>query len=235
MAWRLQAKILYLKTKRLHDLNTTDTKSMKRTTCKQLLQMETISSAFKSKQAGLSDQIISCFYSCYQSLFIQWAKITYKRYPADMVEFVAGNSFTDGVLKLKESASRDELYKGNASVKTVLFHYCRNILLGYLTNERRLSEKNKKLATVFSNAAGNDTGETEQHVNERRHKCLMQALAKMTVADRQIIQWRHDEEKSNDEIAALLAIKAESATNRIYRCMKRLRKLIDEMERKGET
>ena len=60
----------------------------------------------------------------------------------------------------------------------------------------------------------------------------MQALAKMSAADRQIIQWRHIEEKSNDEIAGLLAIKVESATNRIYRCMQRLRELVEEMDKK---
>lgn len=59
----------------------------------------------------------------------------------------------------------------------------------------------------------------------------MKALAKMSVADRQIIQWRHIEEKSNDEIAALLAITVASATNRIYRCMERLRKLVEDDDR----
>src|ERR1700743_3451143 len=102
---------------------------MKRTKCQELLNIESISLAFKSSQSDLSDQIIACFYSCYLPLFLKWAKITYQRYPSDMIEFAANNSFTDGVLKLKESASLDKLYQSKASVKTILFHYCRNIML----------------------------------------------------------------------------------------------------------
>jgi len=134
------------------------------------------------------------------------------------------------VLKFKESAGWGELYKSNASVKTVLFHYCRNILLGYLTSEKRLAEKNKKL----HDAMAYNTGETESETKEKKHEHIMKALAKMSAADTQIIRWRHIEEKSNDEIAALLAITVASATNRIYRCMKRLRELVEEMEKNSK-
>lgn len=195
--------------------------------------METISFAFKNNQHNISDQIISCFYSCYQSLFVKWAKITYQHYPPDMIEFAANTSFTDAVLKLKEAAIRDELYQSNASVKTVLLHYCRNILLGYLKNENRLVEKNKKLEPHLSDQTGYNTAETEYEIKERRHEYIMQALAKMSADDRQVIQWRHIDEKSNDEIARLLAITVASATNRIYRCMQRLRELVDGMDKKN--
>lgn len=203
---------------------------MKITTCQELLNIETISSAFKNNRQDITDSIISCFYSCYRSLFVKWAKITYRHYPVDLIESLANDSFTDGVLKFKESASRGELYKSNASVKTVLFHYCRNILLGYLTSEKRLAGKNKKLPDVIAYS----TGETESEVKEKRHEHIMRALAKMSPADRQIILWRHIEEKSNDEIARLLAITVASATNRIYRCMQRLRELVEEMEKNSK-
>lgn len=195
--------------------------------------METISSAFKDDRQDMTDSIVSCFYSCYRSLFVQWAKITYRRYPPDMIEFIANNAFTDGVLKLKEAAGRGELYQSNASVKTVLFQYCRYQLLGHLKDEERLAEKNRKLALLISNETGDNTGETTFEMKERELENVMRALSKMSVADRQIVQWKHIEKKTNDEIAALLAITVDSATNRIYRCMKRLRNLIEEME-KGE-
>ncbi len=202
---------------------------MNSTTCRQLLNIKTISSAFKNNQEDISKSIISCFYSCYQSTFIKWAKITYRHYPTDIIEFAANNAFTDGVLKLKESASRGALYHGNASVKTVLFQYCRYKLLGYLKDEERLAEKNKKLVLHFLDNTDNAI-ETVFEVKERKHENIMQALAKIPAADRQIIQWRHLEEKSVDEIAGLLAIKVTSATNRIYRCMQRLRELVEGME-----
>ena len=204
---------------------------MKSKTCQQLLTIETISFAFKNNQQNLSEQVISCLYSCYQSQFVKWAKITYHRYSADMIEFAAGNAFTDGVLKFKEAASRGELYQSNASVKTILFHYCRNMLLAHLTKENRLAEKNKKLEFLFPGEA--NTGETENEIKEKRHEVIMRALAKLSPEDRQIIQWRHIEEKSNDEIARLLAITVASATNRIYRCMQRLRELVNDIDKKN--
>jgi len=203
---------------------------MKSTACQQLLNIETISLAFKNNQQHISDQIISCLYSCYQSQFVEWARITYHHYPADMIEFAANNSFTDGVLKLTEAASRNKLYQSNASIKTILFHYCRNMLLSYLKNEKRLAEKNKKLELLISNETGYHAGEAENEINENRHGHIMLALEKMSAADRQIIHWRHIEERSNDEIAGFLAITIASATNRIYRCMQRLRKLVEEMD-----
>lgn len=202
---------------------------MKTKACQELLNIEIISSAFQNKREDLTNQIISCFYSCYQSLFVQWAKITYRRYPVDLIESLAQDAFTDGVLKLKESAVSDKLYQSNANIKTILFHFCRNILLGNLSHEKRLADKNKKLAPFISNEYTSDTGEPESEEGEILQENMMLALAKMSAADRQIIQWRHLEEKSNDEIAKILAITTESATNRIYRCMQRLRKLVDEI------
>ncbi|MFT4016190.1 MAG: sigma-70 family RNA polymerase sigma factor [Agriterribacter sp.] len=202
---------------------------MKNITCQQLLNIETISDAFKNNKIPLSEKIISCFYSCYQSLFIKWAKIMYGHYSPDVIAFAANDSFTDGVLKLQEAASRGKLYQSNASVKTVLFHYCRYKLLAQLKDEERLAGKNKKLAFFLSGQTMYSTG-TENEMQEKRHELIMRALEKMTAEDRQIIQWRHIEEKTPDEIAALLAIKVPSATNRIYRCMERLRKLVEEMD-----
>ena len=202
-------------------------------TCQQLLNIETISFAFKNNRQEISESIVSCFYSCYRSLFVKWAKITYRHYPVDLVESLANDSFTDGVLKLKESASRGELYQSNASVKTVLFHYCRNMLLGNLKKEKRLADKNKELQLVVSNEAKGNTGEMESELKEKRYELIIRALEKMNAADRQIIQWQHIEGKSHDEIAAILAIKVSSLTNRIYRCMKRLRKLVEEIDKKN--
>ncbi|MFT3945333.1 MAG: sigma-70 family RNA polymerase sigma factor [Agriterribacter sp.] len=204
---------------------------MESTASQQLLDINTISSAFKHNQQDISNQIITYFYSCYRPLFIKWAKITYTHYPADTIEFAADNAFTDAVLKLKEAAVRDELYQSNASVKTILFHYCRNMLLGHLTNEKRQAEKNRKLQSLFSDETGYTPGESEEEVKEQQHRHIMQALAKMPDADRQIIQWRHIEERSPDEIAILLAIKVPSATNRIYRCMQRLKEMVEEMNK----
>ena len=201
---------------------------MKNIHCQRILNIETVSSAFKSDHGDLSSKVISCFYSCYRMLFLKWAQITYQQYPADLIEFVASNSFADGILKLKESAARSQLYQGNASIKTILFHYCKNMLLGNLAKENRQAAKNERLFAVLS--AQTDSGDdsnAEHGYKEEQYRKLMWALDRMEAADRQIIHWRHIEEKSNDEIAGLLAITVPSATNRIYRVMQRLRELTE--------
>ncbi len=190
--------------------------------CQQLLTMNNVSTAFKNAIDGLSDRIISCMYTCYKVLFIKWAKITYSRYPEETIEFLSDSSFTDAILKLKEMAVAGKLYSSTASVKTVLFQFSRNMLLGNLTREKRLAVKERMYQLQLQPDFYIENEITEPVVREH----LMTAMKKLDPADRQILLWRHVEAKSNDEIAALLAITVPSATNRIYRCMQRLRDLM---------
>lgn len=176
----------------------------------------------------MSDRVVACFYSCYHSLFVKWAKITYHQYPPEVIEFVSNNSFTDAILKLKESAVRDQLYRDRASLKTVFFHYCRNTLLGHLANEKRRAQKDKQFAVYLASANEHTFAETDVEPSDDLYQKLMKAMDKMESGDRQIIRWRHLEERSNVEIAELLNISVPSATNRIYRCMQRLREILSE-------
>lgn len=195
--------------------------------CNQLLTIKNITDAFKNGKKELSDRIIGCFYSCYKTAFIKWATITYHQFPSDSIDFLANNSFTDAVMKLKESAVRNELYESQATVKTVLFTYCRNILLGYLTNEKRKREKDRKLAIILAEEHSNPWEDSSISLVAIKYEKIRRALAQLDPDDRQIIQWRHIEGRSNDEIAAKLAITVASATNRIYRCMQRLKDKIE--------
>ncbi len=203
---------------------------MGKTNCQQLLNIDVISSAFKDGEKAVSEQITACFYSCYQSLFLQWAKTTYHHYSTDTLEFAANSSFTDGVIKLTESARRGELYKGHASVQTILLSFCKNVLRGHLTSEDRLARKNEKLQRHLSSDQYETIDEESENV-EKKYAILILAMNKMSAEDRQIIQWRHIEGRSNDEIARNLAIKIESATNRIYRCMRKLHEFVSEIEK----
>lgn len=200
---------------------------MNNKTCEQLLNMETISAAFKNKQDELSDKIVSCFFSCYKAIFLAWAKITYERHSQETILFAAENAFSDGIMRLKEDAIKGKLYKDRATVKTVLFTYCGFVLLGSLKTEQRLAEKNKKLATILDSRNEYDPFENEEETHAARVQILTKALSKMSAEERKIIRWRQIEKKSNDEIAALLAIKVPSATNRIYRCMNKLKTIVE--------
>ena len=161
-------------------------------------------------------------------MFLTWARITYHRYPPDKIDFLSASSFTDGVIRMKEAAAKNELYEGSASVKTVLFHYSKNILLGKLTEDRRLAEKNRKLALDLSTTEAYYAEDPMREEQDDLTVRLANAMKHLPPADRQIIEWRHLEEKSNEEIAALLQVSVPSATNRIYRCMQRLRQLVQQ-------
>ncbi len=183
--------------------------------------VESIVQPFKNNQHLQSEKIISCFYDCYQHEFIKWASIMYKGYPIDFIEFTANTAFTDGILSFSKKAAAGEIYQDKATIRTILFGIYRNQLRKYLQTEKRISEKKEKYALNVKEDKINE----EYMVREKLHLILEQAMAKMEEEDRKIIIWRHIEEKNCDEIASILDINTASATNRIYRCMNRLRKL----------
>lgn len=193
--------------------------------CKQFLTIDRVTHAFKNNLHEISNRIVSCFYTCFQQVFTRWAVIVYDKYPEDFITFIANTSFTDSILKFKENVLIRGLYQSDASLKTIIFSFYKNKLRENLQREKRLLAKQKNIAVTSDSLYV--TGEKEFETRESLHLSLEQALAKMDPQDRQIIQWRHVDEKSNEEIAALLGITKESATNRIYRCMQRLRQLIE--------
>ena len=202
-------------------------KNMDNKNCEEIIQnrIDTIVLIFKKQLLKETERIVSCLYSCFQEGFIKWATITYKHYPEESILFISNNSFTDGILKFKEKAESDDIYKSNASLKTILFSFYRFKLLENLKKEQRLLIKNERYER--DNKEGSVWMGEDDEI-ETRYLILEHALEKMEPVDKQIIVWRHIEEKSCDEIAQLLAINRNSATTRIYRCMKRLRNLIEQ-------
>jgi RNA polymerase sigma factor (sigma-70 family) len=202
--------------------------------CEQFLKnnLNKIAEIFKSNIKQDADKIISCFYSCFKDAFIKWTLVMYNRYPEDFINFISDISFTDGILKFTEKAAAGDIYDSNTTIKTVLFSFYRNKILENLQKEKRLLEKNKKYTPAYKEETLEKDNE-EYALREKRYSILELALAKMEPTDRQIIIWRHLEEKSCDEIADLLAINKESATNRIYRCMQRLRSLTENSDKQN--
>jgi len=201
--------------------------------CKQLLYTEigTLADAFKNNLKQTADRIINCLYKCFKQIFIKWALISYHQYPEDFLLFISENSFTDSILKFKEVAASNGLYAGNATVKTVFFAFFKNKLRENLQKENRLAEKQQRLRVLPEPVLENNEKAFEK---EKLYQSIEQSLLKMEAIDRKIIIWRHLEEKSNVEIAQLLGISKAAATNRIYRCMERLRNLTEKHIRSNE-
>lgn len=193
-------------------------------TCKDLLQadIDTIADAFSNGVQQKTEKILSCLYGCLKKSFIKWAGIAYNSYPGEFIEQVSDHSFTDSILKFTEVATGKGLYKGNASIRTVVFAFFRNKLRENLQKERRYAARHQLVQVADAIPAA----DTDDHASrEQLYRALEAAMLQMKEEDRQIITWRHIDEKTNEEIADLLNITVPSATNRIYRCMERLKAL----------
>ena len=126
----------------------------------------------------------------------------------------------------KNKAEKNELYDGNASIKTVVFTYYYNKLLQNIKSEDRLDKKKQKYSddNIGETAINEDEGYLKK---ENQFNMLQQSMEQLEQGDRQIITWRHIENKKPEEIAQLLGITTPAASNRIYRCMQRLRGLLN--------
>ncbi len=217
-----EKKICLLKSKKVEQefMTTTD--------CETILKsnITALSNSFSDTLSGLGEKIVSCFFLCYKVIFVNWAVVMYKGYDKNYMQYNADNAFTDAVVKFKDAAVDGKLYEGTASLRTILFQYFRYTLLSILQSERRQQGKEENYGKIMD--INNQTFIENEDVikKEAMFAKLDDALNKMNPTDKQIIIWRHLEEKPCDEIARLLDISKEAATNRIYRCMERLRNLI---------
>lgn len=186
--------------------------------------IKTVIYVYADNKNGL-DEILSCINNCLRKSFIKWAQITNPGRSEDQISFIADISFTDGVLKFKLKAEKNELYDGDASVKTVVLNFFRYTLLENLKREERLDEKKQRYSD--DNKTETAINEDNTSTKEEQLMILEQAMKQLEPEDRQIIIWRHIENKRSEEIAQLLDITIPAATNRVYRCMERLRKLLN--------
>jgi RNA polymerase sigma factor (sigma-70 family) len=203
---------------------------MTTTDCEAILKLNIteLSNSFKNTLDELGEKFVSCFFVCYKAVFINWSVVMYKGYDKKFMQYNADNAFTDAVVKFKDAAIEGKLYEGKASLRTILFQYFRNTLRSILLNEKRQQGKQDNYGKSIGTNNNLTFIENDEILKrEAMYATLENALNKMNPTDKQIIVWRHLEEKSCDEIARLLDITKEAATNRIYRCMERLRNLIE--------
>jgi RNA polymerase sigma factor (sigma-70 family) len=196
--------------------------------CKAIFKtnIEAIVAVFKANLQQDADKIISCFYNCLKQEFIKRSSIIYNGYPEEFMAFVSNTAFTDSILLFTTKAAAGNIYDGNVNIRSVLSGFYMTTLRQNLQSEKRLLEKKEKYTLGYREEVAELNTDSDEAI-EKRYLILQLALTKMEPADRQIIIWRHLDEKTCDEIAALLGITRASATNRIYRCMERLRNLTE--------
>lgn len=200
---------------------------MNTTDCERLLQsnISILASSFGEHALSAFDEFLACFSQRLRRLFIAWSVVRYKQqHPLHFIEFHADIAFTEGLFTFRQKAMAGKLYAGPSSVKTVVFEFCKIALMARLKTWER-EEKHKERFTKDFASLYQETDEAAGR-QEDLLNLLKKAMQELSEEDRQIITWRHIDLKSSDEIGRLLAITKESATNRIYRCMEKLRKLV---------
>ena len=204
--------------------------------CEQILRVENLVNAFTQNIKQQSDEIFYCLYNCCYDKFIKWAIIRYTKYAEDVITDLSDRAFTDGMLKLQEFTIRKGLYKDKVSSDKIFFMFFKNQLRANITKEMRLTKKNLRLSKDFAaEFLANTTDDAEEfsEIKKENQSCLERSLNRLKKDDRQIVIWRHVEEISNKEIAKRLGITIASATNRIYRCMERVKNFMEECKQKN--
>ena len=204
--------------------------------CEQILRVENLVNAFTQNIKKQSDEIFYCLYNCCYDKFIKWAIIRYTEYAEDVITDLSDRAFTDGMLKLQEFTIRKGLYKDKVSSDKIFFMFFKNQLRANITKEMRLTKKNLRLSKDFAaEFLANTTDDAEEfsEIKKENQSCLERSLNRLKKDDRQIVIWRHVEEISNKEIAKRLGITIASATNRIYRCMERVKNFMEECKQKN--
>jgi RNA polymerase sigma factor (sigma-70 family) len=194
------------------------------TVCEHLLNSYTIvvMEQLKKDEEAFLQQSAECFYSCLREKYREQTRYNYRQYHSDKMLFIADSAFTDAVLTFRRKAIEGKLFDGEARLKTVFYRYFYFTLLAHIKKEKKDLDNTIRMAESTQPQQNNDF----QQFNEDRINLLHRALSRLNKKDQEIITWRHLELKPIDEIAQKLAINKDSASNRVYRCMERLKKEI---------
>ncbi len=194
--------------------------------CKQILEgkIEDTMELLHNNTKEISEDISICLFSCLKENYLKWTKIAYKNENQERLNFIFDIAFSDAVIKFNEKTIGNELYNGNATVKTIFFSFFRFKLLEQLQNEKRNDSKYKNYIT--QQITSNDTDATNY---EPLYHKLEIALRKLNDKDRRLIILRHKDGMSIAHLASELNLNINSTTNKIYRAMIKLKAIIEKL------
>jgi hypothetical protein len=170
-----------------------------------------------------TNSITACLYKCFLLIFKSWAKKIYYKENTAEIEIIAETAFADGVLKMNEKISTNQLIESNATIKTTLFSFCKFKLLEHLQKENRYQKKIATLQYLFQDH--DNINKSNDDNFEMLLLKLNDACKQMTRDEIKLIKWRHIDLKTNEEMAKLLNMSVPALTNKLYRAMTKLKKL----------
>ncbi len=179
---------------------------------------------FNENNNQASEFAANCFSNCLKNDYTKWSKISYKNENQEILEYCIDVAFSDAILKFNEKANAKKLFISTATTKTVFFIFFKFKLLEHLQKEKRTKANTKKFG-IFNFTYKNDDYEDKELLYQK----LEQGLKKLNDEDREIVLLRHKENKSIAEIASIIKINKNSTTNKVYRCMLKLKNIIENL------
>lgn len=169
-------------------------------------------------------EVLNTIYREYRSEFISWVV---KQYSCSQDE--AKDVYQTSVLILYENIVNKKLTHLTSSVKTYLFSIGKNKIREFKKGQNRLiSEPNESMFQVT-----NDERD-QQDMLEEQLKVAAESLDKLGDPCRQMLKHFYYDKLSMEQIAEKLNYKnKETAKNLKHKCLKRLRKIYQEMQVKN--
>ena len=146
-------------------------------------------------------------------------------------EAQAKDVFQEAFISCWRNIKEDRATK-NSNVEAYLFAIAKNKWTDYL---RSSQFKNTMVSntTVNLSIVVEDESSTQEMVKHRQYRVLQEALGKLGINCKTLLQLFYFERKSMDTISKELNITSASARNQKYRCMEKLRRLSLEIDKNG--
>lgn len=183
---------------------------------------------FQQQMTTQINRLLGCIYTCWQHRFVRWAQMAYATRPGydhHVMERNATDAFVEAIDIFQQKATGGKLTDRGAILQTVVWTFCQNSLNNHL---RKAAVQTRYFKPLDTEQYDNHPGSTPNEPTDEQEK-LHKALRQMNPKCRQLIEWRHLEGRSIDEIAAAENINKASVSNKLSKCMNELRALIEKL------
>lgn len=195
---------------------------------------------FRQDDEPTKSGVLKCFYKLYFETFkrLTFSICLNKPYTEHKGETLAREAFNDGLLSFYFFVREKGFADRGASVKSLFFTFCIKKLKGLITDIARQSVKKTGGNPEIVIAKVSETKEDDYQVSndyeeqwKKNETLLNKALEILGERGKRLIYWRKVDKLGNEEIATLLNIQPGSVNNEVYKCLKRLNKIVDDLKK----
>lgn len=189
-------------------------------------------STFKNSKTEELNKVFKCFYILYFEKFQMFAK---KNYFIPEEEFIH-DAFVDGLVSFYFYLTVNGFNEKLGSIQTFFFEFCKRKLLGYFKVTKKHKDKNSYQDPNILEG-DNSNPSDESHIELKEFEIQKQNEQKMFEAGwvklgercKNLLLWRKIERLSNHIIASRLNIEETSVNNEVFKCFKKLKGNIDNL------